>query len=296
MSNIEISKVELTNIIYPYSFEEILKDYEKLKQTTNNGSRTGSKFINFFTAIERLNTKGFRGLSFFDVYYDFNKLYDDKLYFKNCIDKTFKGQYFTYDELTKIKMLKQLNSLYNGAVGIFRPIIAKNIIQKYKPNNMLDFTMGWGGRLVAACSLNINKYIGIDINTNLKPLYENMVSTLNKLSTTEIVLLFQDATSVDYSKLDYDFVLTSPPYYNKEIYNNCDKKTKKQWNDNFYIPIFKSTYEHMKKGYYCLNVPSYIYKDICVSVLGEATEKIPFNKTKRPINDYKEYIYIWEKL
>lgn len=290
-----MTMVELTNIIYPYSFEEIMTDYEKLKSATNDGSRAGSKFVNFFTAVERLNTKGFRGLSFFDIYYNFNDLYNNKSYFKKYIDNTFKGLYFTHDELTKIKMLKQLNSLYNGAVGIFRPIIAKNIIEKFKPKNMLDFTMGWGGRLVAACSLNINKYIGIDINTNLNPLYQNMILALKNLSTTEIILLFQDAISVDYSKLDYDFVLTSPPYYNKEIYNNCGKKTKKEWNETFYIPIFKSTYEHMKKGYYCLNVPSYIYEDICVSVLGEATEKIPFNKTKRPVNDYKEFIYVWEK-
>lgn len=290
-----MTMVELTDIIYPYSFEEIMTDYEKLKSATNDGSRAGSKFVNFFTAVERLNTKGFRGLSFFDIYYNFNDLYNNKSYFKKYIDNTFKGLYFTHDELTKIKMLKQLNSLYNGAVGIFRPIIAKNIIEKFKPKNMLDFTMGWGGRLVAACSLNINKYIGIDINTNLNPLYQNMILALKNLSTTEIILLFQDAISVDYSKLDYDFVLTSPPYYNKEIYNNCGKKTKKEWNETFYIPIFKSTYEHMKKGYYCLNVPSYIYEDICVSVLGEATEKIPFNKTKRPVNDYKEFIYVWEK-
>lgn len=288
--------IELTNIIYPYSFNDIIKDFNKIKDTTNDGSRVGSKFINYYTGIERLNTKGFRGYSFFDIYYNFNDLYTNKIYFKNAIDNTFKDLYFTYDEITKIKKLKAMHSLYNGAVGIFRPIIAKNILQKYKPKNILDFTMGWGGRLVAACSLNINKYIGIDININLKPLYENMVSTLDTLSTTEIILLFQDATKVNYSELDYDFVLTSPPYYNKEIYNHCDKKTKDEWNYNFYIPIFKSTYDNMKKGHYCLNIPQYIYDDICVNVLGECTEKIPFNKVTRAVNDYNEYIYVWEKL
>ena len=63
----------------------------------------------------------------------------------------------------------------------------------------------------------------------MKP-YEEMSNVLKQYSTTNIELYFQDAVMFDYSKLDYDAVFTSPPYYFKEIYGNSEKiyKTKKE--------------------------------------------------------------------
>jgi hypothetical protein len=85
------------------------------------------------------------------------------------------------------------------------------------------------------------------MNHKLKPLYEKMKKTLNQISTTKITLMFKDALLVDYSKLDYDFVLTSPPYYNIEIYRNNKVLTEKEWNETFYEPIFSVTFKHLKK-------------------------------------------------
>jgi tRNA1(Val) A37 N6-methylase TrmN6 len=188
-----------------------------------------------------------------------------------------------------------------GNVGIFRPILAKNMICEYKPKKMLDFTMGWGGRLVGACSENIEHYIGIDMNHKLEPLYEKMKKTLNQLSTTKITLMFKDALLVDYSKLDYDFVLTSPPYYNIEIYRNNKVLTEKEWNETFYEPIFSVTFKHLKKnGYYCLNVPQNIYESVCVKILGKCDKAFPLGKPRRKTDnkynyEYNEYIYVWKK-
>jgi site-specific DNA-adenine methylase len=141
--------------------------------------------------------------------------------------------------------------------------------------------MGWGGRLVAACSQNIERYIGIDMNVNLKPHYDAMVQQLKTLSTTDIQLQFRDALTVDYSKLDYDFVFTSPPYYNVEIYNHSEKISKDEWNNQFYIPLFKMTYKHLKPGgVYCLNLPTYLY-DIAKMVLGHCAEKYPLEKSEQ---------------
>lgn len=154
-----------------------------------------------------------------------------------------------------------------------------------------------GGRLVGACCEDVDTYIGIDMNTNLKPLYKKMIDTLKTLSNTKIKLFFKDALNVDYSKLDYDFVLTSPPYYNVEIYRQNDILTKDEWKQHFYIPIFTKTYKYLKKnGYYCLNVPDYIYQDICIGLFGKWHDKIPIGKPKRLSDDlYNEYIYIWKK-
>lgn len=297
----KLSKSKITNILYNFSKDNIIKDFEKLREVScsnvNSFNKYGSNFVNYFTAIERLDTKGKRGVTFFDTIINFNKFYNEKYYFHNGINNVFKNKFFTFDTEEKVKRLKSFFSLYMGNVGIFRPILAKQMICEYKPKKMLDFTMGWGGRLVGACSENIEHYIGIDMNHKLKPLYEKMKKTLSKISTTKITLMFKDALLVDYSKLDYDFVLTSPPYYNIEIYRNNKVLSEKEWNITFYEPIISVTFKHLKKnGYYCLNIPKNVYDNVCVKILGKCDKAFPLGKPSRKKDfTYNEYIYVWKK-
>ena len=159
--------------------------------------------------------------------------------------------------------------------------------------------MGWGGRLVAACALNIPHYIGIDLNKSLEKPYADMVRELKQLSTTKITLYFKDALAIDYSKLKYDMVFTSPPYYNKEVYAGSEKLSKDEWDEQFYIPIFTKTYNGMAKGgWYCLNIPIEVYERVCLKLFGGADKKIPLKKSVRQKGggeNYKEYIYVWKK-
>jgi DNA modification methylase len=171
---------------------------------------------------------------------------------------------------------------------------------RYKPNSVLDFTMGWGGRLIGASALNIPNYIGIDMNTNLIKPYEEMVKMIKPYTSTKIKLMFKNALNVDYNKLDYDMVFTSPPYYNIEKYSHMqDIKTKEEWNKTFYEPIINKTWNGLKKGgHYCLNIPIEVYDNVCIKILGEADKKIPIIKAKRKKGggeNYKEYTYIWKK-
>jgi hypothetical protein len=195
------------------------------------------------------------------------------------------------------KVWYRISNLYFSAISIFKPQIAMDIYCLYNANSVLDFTMGWGGRLIGACALNIPKYIGIDMNPNLKDPYNKMSHFLQKHSTTEIELYFQDALSVDYSKLDYDLVLTSPPYYNIETYGDDVKKTKEEWNNSFYKPIFEKTFQHLKTGgHYCINIPNEVYENVATKILGNPFTKIPLPKSKRTSNEnYNEFIYVWKK-
>ena len=76
---------------------------------------------------------------------------------------------------------------------------------------------------------------------------------------------------------------------------------KADWDERFYNPIFDITYKYLKPGgHYCLNVSPAIYLHICIPLLGEADECIPYNKCRRYKNksiteNYKEYIYVWHK-
>jgi hypothetical protein len=298
------TKLELTKTLYPITLDQAIESFQQLRDTDckqfNPLDTAGTDFVNHFTSIERLNTKGRLNFSYFDMYYNFEDFYKNKRYFRNAINRTFKNRFFKESDESRAKMLKSMYTLYFGNIGVFRPILVKDLICKYKPKVFLDFTMGWGGRLVGACSENVEKYIGIDLNTNLEPLYKKMIATLKPLTTTKIQLFFKSALDVDYSKLEYDFVFTSPPYYNLEIYNKSAILKKEEWNQTFYIPIFTVTYKHLKKGgHYCLNVPVNIYENACVGILGPCHDKIPLGRRVRnrpdQVDTYNEYIYVWKK-
>ena len=198
--------------------------------------------------------------------------------------------------------LYRVFKLHCGSIGLFKPLTAMEIYSRFKPTSVLDFTMGWGGRLVGACALDVSNYIGIDLNKQLKEPYQRMVKLLNKLGTkTKIKLMFKDALKVDYSKLDYDCVLTSPPYYNVEVYEGMEPKKDEEWEQEFYIPLFSVTYKHLKKGgHYILNIPKDLYENVCIELFGKADIKIPLKKKGHPKNsktekDYTEFIYVWNK-
>jgi len=295
-------KIKLTKEIKSISEEEAKESYLDLadeKTIPPSTSTKGNKFVDYFTFNERLETTGNKGLSFWD-FWENKSEYMKKTYVKNILNY-YKKQ-GTNANSNPVKNLYKIFKLYFGSVGIFKPVIAMSIYHRFKPTSILDFTMGWGGRLVGAAALDIPKYIGIDLNKNLEKPYREMEKTLKELGTsTDIKLIFQDALKVDYSKLDYDMVFTSPPYYNKEIYSGTDKMTEEEWNEKFYRPIFAKTWKYLKNGgHYILNVPIAVYDNVLVDLLGKADIFIPMN-TKRAMSnklkqaEYKEYIYVWVK-
>lgn len=291
-------KKNISDQLFFISKDEAIADFEKLKQIGCDKSRTfgkvGNDIVNYFTLAQRLETVGNKGSSFYDVWKNRRQISNQYPYVQKVLDYYAKF-YNTYPE---VKVWKRIYDLYYGSITIFRPLQAMEIYCKFKPSCVLDFTMGWGGRLVGACALNLSKYIGIDNNMQLKKPYENMVQLLKKVSPTKIQLFFEDALSIDYSALSYDMVLTSPPYYNLEFYGGKYKpRSKEEWNTEFYEPLFEKTYKHLKRGgYYCLNLPREIYEKSAKKVLGSCKSKIPMKKFKRTTgrqND--EYIYVWQK-
>ena len=296
--------------IKPISLERVKKDYEKLQKIdlTNISSRCliGNDVVDYFTFVERLNTKGKYNANFYDFLWNIEE-FKKKKFIQNML---------TYYETTKNKnntknqyvVYKEVYNICISAINIFRPVIAMEIYARFKPTSILDFTCGWGGRLIGACALNIPRYIGIDINQNLKPCYEKMMGFLQEedptlLSTTDIPvkktdiqLFIQDALTFDYQSIEYDMVFTSPPYFSLEKYSfNTIYASKEEMKTLFYIPIFQKTFQHLKEGgHYCLNVNQGIYSEICIPLFGKATYEIPLKKSKRQ-NNYSEYIYVWCK-
>ena len=292
--NIELKK-SITKKIKNISEADAIKSYYNLKKrdltTITNETRVGNIFVDYFTFPQRLETTSKKGMSYFEFVLDIE--YQKKTYIQRLI---------AYQAGTDEHVaLYRVFTLHCGAIGLFKPVTAMEIYSRFKPTSVLDFTAGWGGRLVGACALDIPNYIGIDSNVELKKPYQRMTDLLvNELGTkTRIKLLFQDALSVDYSELDYDMVLTSPPYYNIEVYQCMDRRTYDEWN-TFYKQLFTMTYKYMKVGYYCLNINIQTYENVCIELFGEADIVIPLKKKLHPKNKYskniyKENIYVWNK-
>jgi hypothetical protein len=290
-------KDRLANQVYNLTDADVLADFTKLVEIGCKQhaalSTVGNDVVNKYTAVERLNTAGYQNISFYDVWFNKNRLKREK-YVKKLLDFYKK----TREGYPEIKVMFRLSNLYFSSVSIFKPLIAMDVYCRFQPKCVLDFTMGWGGRLVGACALNVPKYIGIDSNRNLKTPYNKMCKFLKKHSTTDIELYFRDALTVDYSKLDYDLVLTSPPYYNIELYDGANnQKTKEEWDEQFYKPIFEKTYKHLSLGgHYCLNIPEEVFDTVAVKILGKPREKIPLPKSQRSAGEkYHEFIYVWKK-
>ena len=297
----EVNKVMISRHIKPISSTDAVTDFFKLKEIgphaplVSSRSRVGNNVVDFFTFKERLNTKGKYNMSYYEFITNLEE-FKKKKFINNMLTyyRDVKNKNKTKNEYI---VLKEVYNICISAINIFRPLVAMQIYVKYNPVTVLDFTCGWGGRLVGACALNVPNFIGIDINSNLETPYSEMINFLSLHSHTNAQVFIEDAVLFDYSGIEYDMVLTSPPYYFLEKYSNnsCYGNSKEEMNKYFYIPLFLNTFKHLKSGgHYCLNINKEIYDNVCVPTLGIAQETIELKKSKRQ-NDYGEFIYVWYK-
>ena len=293
---LEISR-KIKNITESMAIQDFI-DLQQIGQTAASMSprcRKGNNIVDYFTYCQRLDTKGKYNASFFDFLENIEE-YKKKKFIKNMLQyyEEVKNKNKTKNEFI---VYKEVYNICISAINIFRPLMAMEIYAKYQPTTVLDFCAGWGGRLVGACALNIKEYIGIEINKDLSESYDKMItffSDKERKVDTKIQMYFEDATKFDFSKIEYDMVLTSPPYYSLEKYpHNTNYETKKEMNDNFYSVLIKNSYKYLKPGgHFCLNINKEIYDNVCINILGPATTIMPFKKSKRQ-NEYSEFIYVW---
>lgn len=194
---------------------------------------------------------------------------------------------------SRLETLQCCYDIYFGTVTNFRPAEAIRIYTKYNATSILDPCAGWGGRCFAAMHCNI-PYFGYDTNIDLAPAYDAFIKEYTNSSTAQIT--FEDSAKADFSKLTYNMVFTSPPYWSREQYKHMPNyKNKKDWITTFLEPMIRNSYKYLAPGgHYCINVPKKMYP-LLVNILGEADIHEPYHKLARNTTTYSEYIYIWRK-
>ena len=293
-------KTEIANKIKDITVDDLEEDMEKLIQigkdayTMSSRSRIGNNVVDYFTFRQRLETKGKYDISFFGFIQNIEEFKQKKFiqtmltYYKDVKNKNnTKNEYI---------VLKEVYNICISAINIMRPLNCMEIYTKYKAKRVLNFCAGWGGSTVAAAALNLDAYYGVEINSDLKQPYDNMITFLQTKCATQFENIICDAVEVDYSNMIYDTVFSSPPYYFLEKYaNNVKYGSKKDMDDKFYRPLFTKTYNGLQPGgHYIINVCKEVYDNVLKGLLGDAHESFPLKKSKRQ-NNHTEMVYVWVK-
>ena len=263
-------------IIYKYQFENLLKC--------------------------RRGTKGYKTL---EEWFSDDKLKDELWKLAVHINRRDKAPYPSPTDVY------ECHRKCKGSIVAFKASTAKYIYKLFGAENVLDPTAGWGGRMLGAMSLGIS-YTGIDTNVNMKEAYFNMMKVGNPWSLSDgdrlgkialyngnykMEMIWKSCFDVDFSKGDYDLVLTSPPYDNMEIYEHSelyDNENNKYYED-FLIPLMNKLHDETDCPI-CINISPKIYKTL--------TEKYNYPECDKQIDlrqqmgkQYKtksqDYIYVW---
>ena len=295
-----LDKVYIAKQIKNITLQDLEKEMNQLIDIGKNAntigprSRIGNNVVDYFTFVQRLETKGKYGTSFYEFLQNIDEFKKKK--FIQTMLKYYKDVKNKNNTKSEYTVLKEVYNICISAINIMRPLNCMEIYTKYNAKRVLNFCAGWGGSTIAAAALHLDAFYGVEINTDLKEPYNNMVAYLQTKSATFFDVRFCDAVEIDYTALLYDTVFASPPYYFIEKYaNNVKYASKKEMDEKFYKPLFSKTYNGLQNGgHYIINICKEVYDNVLKDLLGEAAETFPLKKSKRQ-NDYTEMVYVWRK-
>ncbi len=277
--------------------EEVLKEFSKLASLNvddNKRSFCGNPLIYNFFMKEMLKTK-YKNQPTLQEKYEANPM---KMWEQVCKMDRRKAQMPDACDVFEL----------NRAITFFKPSIAKHIYKRFNATCVLDPCMGWGGRLLGAMSLGID-YIGFDTNTDLGPSYEAMIrahahwkkETKQPRSEKFAILgIGKSCLEVDMDSVPaYDLVLTSPPYYDLEIYpHQAELPSEDEWYKTFLLPMMANAYCGMEVGgHMCINISPKMYEKVLAIGFPPCQITIDFlqQKNQNTGKGKQDFIYVWHK-
>lgn len=238
----------IDNVLTSYSFtnDQLMEDFESLKRD-KVPVFAGNKILYHYQLINLIHTSRHNKESFY------NAITHNPNHWWNLTLKYSKGTR-PHDPG---KLLFQMYQRLTGPISFFKPSIAISIYRlQNHPSHILDPCAGWGGRMISALAMGF-KYTGIDTNISLKPAYDSMMERFGNAT-----MIWDDSLNVDFSSIDYDCVLTSPPYWNTELYNNMPNyPTEASFYVGFLIPLIDKCRKHIRNnGTVYFNISPKMYK------------------------------------
>jgi hypothetical protein len=184
----------------------------------------------------------------------------DERYVCYKCEKKFKQKIVQYN-LKENRDLFHTIQFMNHPPSQFPPTVALELYAKFKASVIFDPFAGWGDRCIAAMAKNLD-YIGVDSNLNLKTPYKEMNKFYPHYS--KVQLINKPVEKVDISKLEFDFVLTSPPFWDEhnslvEHYSNMTCTNMYDFMENIFIPVLIQSRKIAKWSCYYIPVHMAIY-------------------------------------
>lgn len=115
--------------------------------------------------------------------------------------------------------------------SFYRPHFALQLIRQHGGSNgtLYDPCAGWGGRMLGTVAAGW-QYYACEPNPDTHVNLDRMINFIGAHNQANI--LCQPAESFDLATVGtVDVVLTSPPYFNLEIYNNLNNQCYHQWSN-----------------------------------------------------------------
>lgn len=257
-------ELESVSFLPVYDDKQLLDAWKQLCNWTtssnniNSTSRIGVKLCeHFFHNFYDIEMKG----KSFNQLWKANNLekvlrWNRKSHSTPYLSELKRGIYFCYG-LTK-------NTMY-------RPQMAKMICDRYKPELVLDPCAGWGGRMLGTVASGA-KYIAFEPNTIT---YQNLTKLAKYLKIEDqVTLICDDALKLEnYDIPQVDLVLTSPPYYDIEVYSKESTQSINNYNTyDDWAEHFLKTLIHLclgklnSNGASCWNVGKVGNRDMNIDV------------------------------
>ena len=164
---------------------------------------------------------------------------------------------------------RALELVNGGTIQNFKPMNARAVWEYICPvfrGNVLDFSSGYGGRMLGAMTSNLRyNYTGIDPNTRT---FQGL-EALGELLTEQNLGSGYSMNCMPSEEFDpepgfYDAAFSSPPYFNLETYTNeptqCMNRYNNldRWFEGYVAPTLEMIYKGLASdGIYAVNVADY---------------------------------------
>jgi SAM-dependent methyltransferase len=159
------------------------------------------------------------------------------------------------------RCVRILMSIQNRArVSNFRPTVARALIDTLSTDGdeILDFSAGYGGRLLGAATLH-RKYVGIDPAAAQCDGLRRLSSALGAM--TEIRHGCAEDVLPEFTSARFDLVFSSPPYFRLERYSEEESQSYKRYPDyrrwlrGFLRPVLEQSHRVLRRhGQLALNI------------------------------------------
>ena len=193
------------------------------------------------------------------------------------------------------KQLDILNKNYMNNCSTYPYSIAMSVYKIFDAKKVLDMTAGWGDRLLSSLMCeNVKFYLGVDPNSNLEPIYNEMIENFSEIlgknpdnfrvinSAFEDVDLTLGNQMIGNVDGNFDLMFTSPPFFNMEEYSEDSGQvfkryeTEDSWIQGFVKPSIQKVFRFLKVGgYMVLDIGEITYWTDVKNKIGQTTNYLP---------------------